>query len=147
MTAGWLGEAYLWVKAAHIILVIFWMAGMFLMPRYLVHHCAATPGSPEDAQWIAREAQLMRIIVNPSMVLVWLLGLALAFNLGWQGGWLHAKLLIVLGFSGYHGWLAATRKRFAQGQRPYAQARLRLLGEVPALVTIAVVLLAVVKPF
>lgn len=145
---GWLGGAYDLVRALHVIFVIFWMAGMFMLPRYLVYHHPVAPGSDEDRLWIEREQRLQHIIVNPAMVIVWLLGLALAFNIGWaSGGWLHAKLAIVLAFSGYHGWLSKTRKRFAAGERPYAEKTLRLLNEVPGLVTIIVVILVIVKPF
>ncbi|MFC3714429.1 CopD family protein [Sphingoaurantiacus capsulatus] len=145
---GWLGGAYPWVKAAHLIFVIFWMAGMFMLPRFLVYHMAAAPGSAEEALWIERERRLLRIIIDPAMAIVWILGLALAFNIGFAGqGWLHAKLAIVFLFSGYHGWLAGLTKKFARGERPLAERTLRIANEVPSLVTIAVVILAVVKPF
>jgi putative membrane protein len=144
---GWLGESLLWVKAAHLIFVIFWMAGLFMLPRYYIYHYAAQPGSDEDRQWIEREARLRRIIVTPSMVLVWILGLMLAANIGFQGGWLHLKLLIVFALSGYHGWLIGFGRKIAAGQRPISEGRLRLLNEVPALATVVVVVLAVVRPF
>ena len=144
---GWLGGAYPWVKAAHVVFVIFWMAGLFMLPRFLVYHMAAPPGSPEDAQWIERERRIMRIIINPAMIAVWLLGLSLAFNVGWNQGWLLAKLAIVLALSGYHGWLSRTRKAFARGERPYAERTLRLANEVPSLATILIVILVIVRPF
>jgi protoporphyrinogen IX oxidase len=148
---GFLGNAYLWVKAFHIVFVIFWMAGLFLLPRYLVHHQEAL-GTPQAADWIKREAMLRRMILTPSMILVWLLGLALAANLGlFDGqpglGWLHAKLLFVLGLSGYHGWAVGYSKKLARGTGSIAPRRLRLLNEVPALAAVAIVILAVVKPF
>ncbi|RYD48624.1 MAG: CopD family protein, partial [Sphingomonadales bacterium] len=101
---GFLGTAYLWVKAAHIIFVIFWMAGLFLLPRYLVHHQEAL-GSPQAGDWTRREELLRRMILTPSLLIVWLLGLILAANLGlFDGGaglgWLHAKLLLVFLLSG-----------------------------------------------
>jgi protoporphyrinogen IX oxidase len=145
---GWLGDAYPWVRAAHVVFVIFWMAGMFMLPRFLVYHMAAAPGSPEDALWIERERRLLRIIIDPAMVAVWLLGLSLAFNLGFEGqGWLFAKIAIVFAFSGYHGWLAGLTRKFARGERPISERRLRLANEVPSLVTILVVILVIVKPF
>ncbi|MBX3565372.1 MAG: CopD family protein [Sphingomonas sp.] len=148
---GFLGGAYLWVKAAHIIFVIFWMAGLFLLPRYLVHHQEAL-GSPQAAEWTRREELLRRMILTPSIVIVWLLGLALAADLGlFDGGaglgWLHAKLLVVCALSGYHGWAVGYSKKLAVGQGGIASRRLRMLGEVPALAVIAIVILAVVKPF
>lgn len=149
--AGWLSGAYLWVKAFHIIFVIFWMAGLFLLPRYLVHHQEAL-GTPEAAAWEKREALLRKMILTPSIGIVWLLGLALAANIGlFEGGaglgWLHAKLLIVFLLSGYQGWAVGYSKKLARGQGSIAPRTLRLLGEAPALAVILVVILAVVKPF
>src|SRR3546814_10108681 len=119
---GWLGDAYPWVKALHVIFVIFWIAGLFMLPRFLVYHYPVPPHSAEDALWIERERRLLRIIINPTMILTWVLGLMLAFNLGWGGeGWLHAKLAIVLGLSGYHGWLSRLRRSFAKGERPISE--------------------------
>jgi putative membrane protein len=143
---GWLGDAYLWVKAVHVIFVIFWMAGLFMMPRFLVYWHPLAPGDPENALWAERSARLKRIIVNPGMVVVWTLGLMLGAHLGWPG-WLWAKLVLVLGLSGFHGWLIGTVKKFAAGERPYAEKTLRLMNEVPSLVTIGVVILVIVKPF
>ena len=148
---GFLGGAYLWVKAAHIIFVIFWMAGLFLLPRYLVHHQEAL-GSPQAADWTRREELLRRMILTPSFLIVWLLGLALAANLGlFEGGeglgWLHAKLLFVVGLSGFHGWAVGYSKKLGRGEGAIASRTLRMLGEIPALAVIAIVILAVVKPF
>jgi len=148
---GFLGTAYLWVKAFHIIFVIYWMAGLFLLPRYLVHHQEAL-GTPEAAGWEKREALLRKMILGPSIGIVWLLGIALALNVGLVDGqpglgWLHAKLLLVFALSGYQGWAVGYSKKLAQGQGNIAPRRLRLLGEIPALAVIAIVILAVVKPF
>jgi putative membrane protein len=95
---AYLGAAYLWVKAAHVIFVIFLMAGLFMMPRFFVYHQETAPGSPEDQKWIEREGRLLKIILNPSLVLVWLFGLMLMVEIGaWSFGWFHLKLLFVLG--------------------------------------------------
>ncbi len=145
---GWLGGAYPWVQAAHVIAVIFWMAGLFMLPRFLVYHMETAIGSVEDAAWIQREARLKRIILTPGIVAVWALGLSLATSYGLAGaGWLHAKIAVVVLLSGYHGWASATASKFARGIRPYANRTLRLLNEVPALATIVIVVLVVVKPF
>ena len=148
---GFLGNAYLWVKAFHIVFVIFWMAGLFLLPRYLVHHQEAL-GTPQAADWVKREAMLRRMILTPSMIIVWLLGLTLAANVGlFDGqpglGWLHAKLLLVVLLSGYHGWAVGYAKKLAAGQGTLPTRTLRLLNEVPALAAVLIVVLAVVKPF
>lgn len=145
---GWLGDAYPWVKAAHLIFVIFWVAGLFMLPRFLVYHMAAAPGSLEDVAWIERETRLRRIILHPAIALVWLLGIALALNIGFEGqGWLHAKLVVVFLLSGYHGWLGGLAKKFARGERPMSERALRLANEVPGLATIVIVILVIVKPF
>ncbi len=140
--------AYLWVKALHVIAVIFWMAGLFMLPRFLVYHMASPVGSPEDIAWIERERRLKRIILTPGLIAVWVLGLTLAVSYGLAGqGWLHAKIFLVVLLSGYHGWASAAASRFARGERPYAERTLRLLNEVPALATILIVILVIVKPF
>ncbi len=145
---GWLGPAYLWVQAAHVVAVIFWMAGLFMLPRFLVYHMEEPVGSAGDAAWIERERRLKTIILTPGIVAVWLLGLSLATSYGFAGaGWLHAKIAVVVLLSGYHGWASAAASRFARGERPYANRTLRLLNEVPAVATIVIVVLVVVKPF
>ena len=148
---GFLGSAYLWAKAAHIIFVIYWMAGLFLLPRYLVHHQDAL-GTPEAIRWEQREKLLRRMILEPAMGIVWLLGIALALNYGLLDGgagkgWLHAKLLLVVLLSGYHGWAVGYSKKLARGDGPIPVRTLRMLGEIPAIAVILIVVLAVVKPF
>jgi protoporphyrinogen IX oxidase len=148
MTPGFLGSAYLWVVAAHVIFVIFLMAGLFMLPRYFVYHQESAPGSDEEARWVVRERQLRRIILNPSLIIVWVLGLLLAVHGGfWNQGWFHAKLSLVLIVSAYHGWLIGYAKKLARGERPLSGRRLRLLNEIPALLAIPTVILAFVKPF
>jgi putative membrane protein len=144
----YLGAAYLWVKAAHLIFVIFLMAGLFMMPRFFVYHQESTPGSDEDRKWIERESKLLKIILDPSLGLVWLFGLMLAVEIGaWHYGWFYAKLVFVLGLSGYHGWISGYAKKLAAGQRPLKDRQLRLLNEVPGIVVAVVVVLVIVKPF
>mgnify|MGYP001224727367 CR=1 FL=1 len=150
--SGWLGNAYLWVKAAHVIFIIFWMAGLFLYPRYLIHHQQGLDDPAEPPRWEAREALMRRMILTPSMIVTWLLGLALAANIGlFDGGaglgWLHAKLLLVVLLSGYHGWMVGYSKRLARGKPSLSLKSLKLLNEVPALFVVLIVILAVVKPF
>ena len=140
--------SYLWIKAAHVIFVIFWMAGLFMLPRYLVYHQEAAPGSAEAKLWETREAKLRNIILTPGIALVWILGIALAtISSAWSEGWLHAKLLFVLGLSAYHGWAVGYSKKLARGERTLAGKTLRMLNEVPAISTAAIVILVIVKPF
>jgi len=145
---GYLGEFYLWTKALHIVFVIFWMAGMFMLPRYLAYHCQCEVGSDEDQKWIERERRLMRIIINPAMTVTWILGIMLVLNIGLSaGGWLHAKLLLVFLLSGFHGMLSKHRKAFERGERPKDERYYRRINEVPALFIFAIVLLVVPKAF
>jgi putative membrane protein len=145
---GFLGAAYPWVLAAHVIFVMFLMASLFMMPRYFVYHHQAALGSAEDKLWIERESRLKRIIMNPALIIVWVLGLMLAVNTGaFSQGWFHAKLALVLILSGYHGWCSAYAKKLARGQRPLPEKTLRMLNEVPALLVTLVVILVIVKPF
>ena len=140
--------AYLWLNAGHILFVIFWMAGLFMLPRYFVYHQESEAGSAEEARWVDRENKLSKIILWPALVMVWLLGLSLAMTTGaFHQGWFHAKLALVLGLSLYHLWLAGYAKALARGERRLSGKQLRLLNEVPGLVAIAVVILVVVKPF
>ncbi len=139
---------YLWLKAGHIIFVIFWMAGLFMLPRLFVYHQEAPEGSEEAAKFAEREQKLLKIILLPSIIVVWVLGLALAFTLeAWNQGWLHAKLLLVLILSGYHGYMSAYAKKLARGERPMSGKQLRLLNEVPGIAVALIVVLVIVKPF
>ena len=143
-----LSMIYLWLKAGHVIFVIFWMAGLFMLPRYFVYHQEAAPGSPEAAAWVERERKLLKIILLPSIIAVWVFGIVLASSIGaWDQGWLLAKLLFVLILSGYHGWLSAYAKKLALGEQPLDGKRLRMLNEVPGIVVAIIVVLVVVKPF
>lgn len=152
MTMGFLGSAYPWVKAAHVVFVIFWMAGMFMLPRYLVYHQEAGVGTPEADRWIDRERMLRKMILTPSMILVWLLGILLAVNIGLFAGqpglgWLHAKIAIVVLLSGYHGWAVGYSKKLARGDARLTGKQLRMFNEVPALAVILIVILVIVRPF
>ncbi len=143
-----LAVLYLWLKAAHLIFVIFWMAGLFMLPRLFVYHQEAAAGSEEAAKFADRERKLLKIILNPSMILVWILGLALASTIGaWSMGWFGAKLLLVIGLSGYHGYLIGYSKKLARGEQPLSGKTLRLLNEVPAIAIAIIVVLVIVKPF
>jgi protoporphyrinogen IX oxidase len=145
---AYLGAAYLWVKAAHLIFVIFLMAGLFMIPRFFVYHQECAVGSDEDRKWIDREQRLLKIILNPSLVLVWVLGLMLMMEIGaWSFGWFHLKLLFVLGLSGYHGWIASYAKKLARGQRTMTDRQLRLLNEIPGVAAAVIVIAVIVKPF
>ena len=145
---GWLGLAYPWVKAAHVTFVIFWMAGLFLLPRLYVYHQEAPAGSPEDRAWIEREARVRSIILNPAMAVTWILGLMLAFNVdAFHQGWFHAKFLLVIALSGYQGWLTGYGKKLARGERPLSGKAVRMINEIPGIAAAIIVVLVIVRPF
>lgn len=144
----WLLLAYPWIKAAHIIFVIFWMAGLFMLPRYFVYHQESAIGSPEDALWIAREERMARFILNPAMLMVWIFGFALAYITDvWEQPWFIAKLVMVVGLTGYQGWLMRYRKTLAAGERTVGGRTLRILNEVPGLAVALIVILVIIRPF
>ncbi len=104
-------DAYLWIKSLHVIAVIAWMAGMLYLPRLFVYHCAAKPGSETSETFKVMEKRLLRFIINPAMIVTWIAGLWMAWEIfGFQGGWLHAKLLLVILMSGLHGYLAKSTR-------------------------------------
>jgi putative membrane protein len=143
-----LAMTYLWLKASHIIFVIFWMAGLFMLPRYFVYHQECVPEAPENTLWIDRERKLLKIILWPSLTVVWVLGLALAVTTGAFGqGWFHAKLALVLVLSAYHVWLAGYAAALAQGERKLTGRKLRMLNEVPGIAAALIVVLVIIKPF
>ena len=143
-----LSMTYAWLKAGHIVFVIFWMAGLFMLPRFFVYHQESATGSAEEARWVDREAKLLKIILWPSLVVVWVLGLLLAHTIGaFSQGWFHAKLAFVLGLTFYHVWMAGYAGKLAHGERKLTGKQLRLLNEVPGIAAAVIVILAIVKPF
>lgn len=139
---------YLWLKAGHVIFVIFWLAGLFMLPRFFVYHQECAPGSPEEALWVERESKLLKIILWPSLVIVWVLGLLLATSSGaFQQGWFHAKLALVLLLTIYHFWMAGYAGSLAEGRRRLEGRKLRMLNEVPGIAAALIVVLVIVKPF
>lgn len=145
---GWLGLAYPWVKAAHVTFVIFWMAGLFLLPRLYVYHQESTAGSPEDRAWIEREARVRSIILTPAMAVTWLLGLMLAFNLdAFHQGWFMGKFALVIALTGYQGWLGAYGRKLARGERPLSGKAVRMINEIPGIAAALIVVLVIVRPF
>ncbi len=139
---------YLWLKAGHIIFVVFWMAGLFMLPRFFVYHQECAPQSPENAVWADRERKLLKIILWPSLGAVWALGLLLAASIGaFSQGWFHLKLALVLALSAYHVWMAGYAGALARGERRLSGKQLRLINEVPGIAAALIVILVVVKPF
>ncbi|MDP3552050.1 MAG: CopD family protein [Novosphingobium sp.] len=143
-----LAMLYLWLKAGHVIFVIFWMAGLFMLPRFFVYHQEAPEGSPENAVWVDREAKLMKIIMWPALVIVWGFGLVLAVEIGaFQQAWFHLKLAFVLVLTAYHFWLASYAQGLAAGVRKLSGKKLRMLNEIPGVAAAVIVIAVIVKPF
>jgi protoporphyrinogen IX oxidase len=125
------------------------MAGMFMLPRFYAYHVEDLAVSGEmDKIWQQREARLMRIIINPAMIITWICGLLLAFHAGyWGSPWFLAKFLLVIGLSALHGMMSAWRKAFVRGTNTKSSRFFRLLNEVPTLATIPIVILVIVQPW
>ncbi len=139
---------YPWIKALHLIAVIAWMAGMLYLPRLFVYHCQAAPGSDGSERFKVMERKLLKAIINPAMIAVWIIGLVLAWiTEAWTQPWFHIKFTLVFILSGFHGFLSARVKDFAADRNTRSERFYRIINEVPALIMIAVVILAVVKPF
>jgi putative membrane protein len=138
-----------YIKAFHIIAVIAWMAGLLYLPRLFVYHAASETGSAQAETFKIMERRLLRFITTPAMVAAWIFGLILAFSVvDWaHAGWFHAKLLLVLILSGFTGMLAKWTREFAADRNTRSQRFYRIANEVPTLLMIAIVILAVVKPF
>lgn len=141
-------ELYPWVKALHVIAVIAWMAGMLYLPRLFVYHAEAAPGSDRSETFKVMERRLLRAIINPAMVATWIFGLWLAWRgFAFSGGWLHAKIALVLVLSGVHGYLSASVRRFADDRNARPPRHWRIVNEIPTVLMIGIVILVVVKPF
>lgn len=139
---------YPWIKALHVIAVISWMAGMLYLPRLFVYHAEALPGSEKSETFKVMERRLLRAIINPAMIVTWVLGLWLAWSgFGFAGGWLHAKILAVLLLSGVHGYLSAAVRRFADDRNEKPARHWRIVNEIPTVLMVVIVILVVVKPF
>lgn len=142
------GNFYLWAKAIHVIAVISWMAGMLYLPRLFIYHCDAEPGSVQSETFKVMEQRLLRVIINPAMMVTWVFGLWLAWEgFSFQPGWLHAKIALVLALSGLHGYFSASVRRFSEDRNEKPARHWRLMNEGPTVLMILIVVLVIVKPF
>jgi putative membrane protein len=139
---------YLWIKAAHIISVIAWMAGMLYLPRLFVYHCTAPAGSPQSETFKVMERRLLKAIVNPAMIATWVFGLTLVWLGGWdKAHWFQVKFVLVIGLSTLHGMFVRQWRAFAQDRNQHTAKYFRIINEVVTLFLIVIVVLATVKPF
>ena len=141
-------DLYLWIKAVHVIAVIAWMAGMLYLPRLFVYHVDSERGSVQSETFKVMERRLYRGIINPSMIIAWAAGLWLAWKgFGFMGGWLHAKIALVVAMSAMHGYLGGAVRRISGEPHHKAARHWRIVNEVPTVLMIAIVILVIVKPF
>ncbi len=141
---------YPWIKAFHIVAVIAWMAGMLYLPRLFVYHADTPVGSPGSETFKVMERKLLRIIVNPSMIAVWLLGgamLSVPGHIDWSRGYMWVKLFFVLVISGFHGYYAMQVKAFARDERKHSARFYRIINDIPTIFLIIIVIMIVVRPF
>jgi putative membrane protein len=136
-----------WLTALHVIAFAAWMAGMWYLPRLLVYHAGTAVGSETSETFKIMERRLLRAITTPAMVVTLTAGILLA-SLGgwWQAGWLHAKLVLVTALLAAHGLLAREIRAFAADRRQRSARFFRIFNEVPTLLFIGIVVLAIVKP-
>jgi putative membrane protein len=139
---------YDWIKAFHIVALIAWMAGLLYLPRLFVYHTATALGTPQSETFKVMERRLLRAIMTPAMIVTWIMGLWLAWQGGWfTAHWLQGKLVLVLLLSAAHGLLARWVRDFAADQNRHSRRFYRFVNEVPTVLMIGIVILAVVKPF
>lgn len=138
----------LWLKSLHVMAVMAWMAGMFYLPRLFVYHVEAQPNSDMTRTFEVMEERLLRIIMNPAMIIVWVTGLILVWQQGqYASGWFHAKFALVIAMSALHGMLSKWRKNLANGTNTRDSRFFRIANEVPTLLMAGIVVLVIVKPF
>jgi len=144
-----IGSHYLWFKALHVIAVIAWMAGLLYLPRLFVYHTSAPSGGELDGTLQTMERRLYRFIMNPAMMAAWLFGGLMAAALPdlFKQGWMHGKLLCVVLMTGVHVYLSMQMRAFAAGKRPHGDRFYRLVNEIPTVLMVIIVILAVAEPF
>lgn len=141
-------DLYAWLKVAHILSLIAWMAGSFYLPRLYVYHADAAPGSATSETFKVMERRLLRAIMTPAMIATWVFGLWLAIDGGWfTAGWMHGKLAFVLALTAFHGFCAKWMKDFAADRNRRPARFYRIANEVPTVLLVVIVILVVVKPF
>jgi protoporphyrinogen IX oxidase len=146
--AAALAGYYDWIKAAHVISVIAWMAGMLYLPRLFVYHCDAEPGSKQSETFKVMEWRLLKVIINPAMGAAWIFGLVLVWLGNWHTAhWMQLKFALVIAMSGLHGFLVSRTRDFSADRNTYSRRFYRIINEVPAVLMVLIVILVIVKPF
>jgi len=145
-----MADWHLWLKAAHLIAMVAWMAGMLYLPRLYVYHADTEPGSPQSETFKVMERRLLRAIVNPAMIAAWVFGGLMLWNLSpgiWSQGWIWVKLAMLMGLGAMHGLFSRWRREFEQDKRLRPAKTYRIANEVPTVMLIVIVIMAVVRPF
>ncbi len=139
---------YNWFLFLHIVTVISWMAGMFYMPRLFVYHSRLAVGSEASEMFKEMERKLIRIIINPAMILAWIFGLCMAFGQDYWGDiWFQVKFFCVMVMSAFHGFLSRWRRQFARDENTHSEKFYRIVNEIPTIFMIFIVFLVIMKPF
>src|SRR5499427_1784041 len=139
---------YVWLKAFHVIAIVAWMAGMLYLPRLIVYHCEAEPHSRQSETFKLMERRLLNLIATPAMAVSWVLGLWLAWTGGsYAAGWLQTKVVLVLALSALHGFFVRCVREFGRDASRFSPTFYRIINEIPAVLMVGIVILAVVKPF
>ena len=138
----------LYLKAVHVMAVMAWMAGMFYLPRLFVYHVEAVPNSAVTRTFEVMEERLLRIIMNPAMITVWVTGLVLVWQqVQYTQGWFHAKFALVIAMTALHGMLSRWRKNLKAGTNTHDSRFFRIANEVPTILMAGIVIFVIVKPF
>jgi putative membrane protein len=148
--SAWLAAAYPWIKSAHVVSIVAWMAGLLYLPRLFVYHAAVPVESRRSAMLKIMERRLQKAIMTPAMIASWGFGVLLAATPGmvdWHRGWIWAKLAVVFALTAFHGVLGRWRRGFAENCNTHAPRFFRVVNELPTIALIAIVILVVVKPF
>jgi len=140
---------YPWIKATHVAAVIAWMAGMMYLPRLFIYHHQAEKGGEAERLFTVMERRLLKGVINPSMIAVWLLAFAMLYANPaiLHQGWFMVKFPMVLGISAIHGFYAGARRKFEKGEHPRSERFWRIMNEIPFVMMLVAVYMAVVKPF
>ena len=140
---------YLLLKALHIISIVAWMVGLLYLPRIFVYHCQTTFGSESHEKFVQMEHRLLKFIMNPAMIISWILGIGLLGVLGHEASmqlWVQIKIVLVIIMSGFHGFLGVCRKKFLNNQNTKTENFYRLINEIPTVLMIIIVFLVIFKP-
>ncbi len=142
-------DLWAWAKTLHFVALAVWFAGLWYLPRLYAEHTTLAVGSEASEMLKVMERRLLKVFTTPAMVLSFAAGILLIqTGVGWTaGGWLHTKLLLLAALGGFHGLMAADRKKFARDERPRSRTAYRALAEIPTVLVIAIVILAVFRPF